>query len=425
MRVRHQLSEPSAFEAFDVSRLRDTLERAVGVPQDRSRWGSNISGRDALVLSFPLAFNQLGTLCQRIETAHKLEDYKDNFDWIDYIKPISDPQLLNQLQALVLTRLGSDDLSRLNLAPPEIVDWDQVAGFRFHYNRPQGPAHSAVTHSDLRLVDYLAGLRQVKDLDTIDAEYLRQKRIFVLDGDGAEQYHWTVWQCLVGEIQLGTETFILDEGEFFEVRRDYLGELNQFINAIPIAVVDLPDTTPTMREGEYNQLASQASDDLILLDRRLVRISNRTTPIEICDLVSRSRQLIHVKRHLGSADLSHLFAQGVVSADLLQTSPEFRTKAADQLSSAASNRAGFGLINTDTFLPSEWEVVYAIAERWSARSMASALPFFSKINLREATSNLRARGFKVAVRQIEARLETKRKASPVSKRGSSASSTST
>src|SRR5262249_49658804 len=140
----------------------------------------------------------------------------------------------------------------------------------------------------------------------------------------------------------------------------------------------------------------------LLLDKRTVTISSRTTPVEICDLLSINRQLIHVKRHLGSSDLSHLFSQGLVSAELLQSSPEFRDATRAKIAEVADGRDGFDFFNGETIRTSEFEVAYAIAERWNGRSIVEALPFFSKVNLRDVAERLRERGFKVTLSQIHA-----------------------
>jgi uncharacterized protein (TIGR04141 family) len=55
-----------------------------------------------------------------------------------------------------------------------------------------------------------------------------------------------------------------------------------------------------------------------------VKVKGKTTPIEICDLLSEEGRFIHVKRKLSSSSLSHLFAQGYVSAELLQENSEYR-----------------------------------------------------------------------------------------------------
>ncbi|MGH9017204.1 MAG: DUF6119 family protein [Acidimicrobiales bacterium] len=59
------------------------------------------------------------------------------------------------------------------------------------------------------------------------------------------QYQWTVWRCLVGEIAVDGHTFVLDEGELFGVRTDYLQELDATIDSIPASGLQLPVSTPT------------------------------------------------------------------------------------------------------------------------------------------------------------------------------------
>jgi uncharacterized protein (TIGR04141 family) len=402
MRTRYQVSDPSDFEVFDINRLRDVVSKATGIPADRSLWGGRIGGGDSLTFGLDIHFSDLGNVCRQVESAHGRDDYKERFDWIDYIQPITDPALLARLEQLVVSRLRAQRLDSLSLAPPEIVDWDRVTAFKYPFDRPQGRAHSAVTHPELRLQDFLAGLQGRGILQAIETADLRSGTIRALDGDGSEQYKWTPWQCLVAELNVGGETYILDEGDFFRVRADYQAELNAAIDGIPSASVRLPPSTALTLEGDYNRLAANSSPELLLLDRKTVRIASHTTPIEVCDLLSRGGHLIHVKRHLGSSDLSHLFAQGLVSAELLQMSREFRQVALGKVEEVALDRAGFALWDEAHFIPSDFEIVYAIAENWRGRTCSAALPFFSKVNLREVATNLRSRGFRVSLNQIQA-----------------------
>lgn len=400
VRSRAQSSSQAEFEVFDVNRLQDVLSKAIGEPADR-RWGSRTSGGDALALNLDLRFQDLGELCRDIERAHAQRDYEEGFAWIDDIQPVTDPGLIGELEELVIDSLRTDELDALDLAPPEIVDWDRVAAFRYHFDRKRRGGGS-VLHPDLRIVDYAAGLRRTGALDTLEAGELRRTRIFAVDGDESEQAKWSVWSCLVGEFKIGAATYLLDEGEFFVVSRDYMGELNGFVNQIPEATLPLPNTTPSTIEGVYNENASVQSSDLLLLDRKTVRLAGRTTPIEICDLLSKSKDLIHVKRHLGSSDLSHLFAQGLVSAELLQSSIEFRTAVRQKILEASGGSNGFNFLTDASITTSDFRVVFAIAARWKGRRLADALPFFSKVNLREVTTNLTSRGFNVALQQISA-----------------------
>lgn len=163
----------------------------------------------------------------------------------------------------------------------------------------------------------------------------------------------------------------------------------------------LPATTVTESEDECNKSVANASDSLLLDKQNVVAVPGKTTPIEVCDLLSSDRHLVHVKRHLSSSTLSHLFAQGVVSAELLQTSPAFREAVAKKVSSTVKGASIFTPLFTTGVQPSEWKVVYAVAADWRGQG-CTRLPFFSKVNLREAYNNLTGRGFTVEFSCVQA-----------------------
>lgn len=401
LRKRQQSSELSDFEVFGVNRLSDVMSKASGVPSNKDWWGTRITGGDSISFERSFQFSDLGDICKTIEEAHSLDDYRERFDWIDYIRPISDPELISKLERELITRLRTRELTNLSLAPPEILDWEHVTRFRFSFDRSRGMSVSDITRFEARLGDWIAGLSAKGLLNELSMDRLRSQYLFAVDGEGAEWKKWPIVKCLVGELVIDKTIFILDEGAFFEVRKDYVKSLDSEIDSIPMSTVNLPDGVTTMVEADYNQLAA-ASDGHLLLDRQTVRISGQSS-VEICDLLSKQKHLIHVKRHLGSSDLSHLFAQGFVSAESLQMSTEFRAKAQEKIEQVSGGDASFAFFGADDIRTSEYEVVYAIVEQWKSRTISSALPFFSKVNLREVNRQLIGRGFRVAMKQIEAK----------------------
>jgi uncharacterized protein (TIGR04141 family) len=110
----------------------------------------------------------------------------------------------------------------------------------------------------------------------------------------------------------------------------------------------------------------------------------------------------------GSSVLSHLFAQGAISADLLVKSPDFREQTVRRIRSVerTAPRADEGEPDrfsrrfTGAFRAADHEVVYAIIGPWEGRSL-TALPFFSKVNLRRHHENLMGMHYKVSYIPVE------------------------
>ena len=127
---------------------------------------------------------------------------------------------------------------------------------------------------------------------------------------------------------------------------------------------------------------------MVTLDGDLASIPGETT-IEICDLFSASRQFIHVKRTTRSKDLSHLLAQGSVSAKLFHQYPDYRQQFRERL--PASMRQ---LIATNNVRPEEYTVVYAIVAP-AHRNYPEELPFFTKVHLLFHTRVIRLMGYNV------------------------------
>jgi uncharacterized protein (TIGR04141 family) len=136
------------------------------------------------------------------------------------------------------------------------------------------------------------------------------------------------------------------------------------------------------------------------------------TPIEICDVATRVKQLIHVKRGTSSSSLTHLFAQEVASAELLHMDPHFREEVAPLLANKSANPdkkimgsgvtkiGDFEWMHGERFEPYAREVVYAIVTKRSSGMRKDELPFFS--NLRMRCNDLRRMGFRYSLALIKA-----------------------
>jgi uncharacterized protein (TIGR04141 family) len=130
IRSRHQATRATVFEGFDVDKLRDLVGGATGKPDD-ARWGRRITGTDALHFEAEGDFSALGKLCRDFAAAHDRNDYRDRFSWLDAIRPVHDPVRLSRVEAYLIERLKAGDITDLDLAPPGVIDWSAVDGFRY------------------------------------------------------------------------------------------------------------------------------------------------------------------------------------------------------------------------------------------------------------------------------------------------------
>lgn len=387
LRSRRQSSRAATFEAFDIDRMRDILTGATGRPGAANSWGFRVTGSDAMSFSSDATFDSLGQICRCIAEAHARTDYRRRFAWVDYIQMVRDPALIDSLRERVAELIRTEQVDDLDLAPPEILDWATIDGFRFHFERN-------FQHPELRLTDFINGLKTRDQLNEVTFPFLRTRHVTVLGGGGDATHHWMIWQCLTGEVLVDNAVYVLDEGDFYLVDRDYLTELDAEINGITETDLAFPSVARGTKEAAFNTEAAEAADRL-LMDRQLVRTSAATTPIEVCDVLTADRKLVHVKRDLGSSDLSHLFAQGFVSADLLHRNRQFREAVRTKIAEL-DHTGTFGFISPDGLVPAQFEVVYVIVTDWRGRSFAQALPFFSKVNLRRVIADLQTHGFQVS-----------------------------
>jgi len=397
MRARRQASRATNFDEFGVDHFRDVLGLASGRPADREAWGTRVSGGDAVYVFLPVDLDGLPGLCRRLLEAHARSDYKTHFDWLDDLQPVNDRDRTAALEQRIVNDLFEGNTDHLELAAPEVLDPTRCRGFIF-----PDDVRAKIVHPDLRLGDLLRSIASHGGTERITAQFLKSRRITAVNGDGRAEYKWPVWRCLVGEYATDAGTVILDEGEFIDVSARYLDALNAFVDHIEEPAIKLPAAGRAMVEADYNAKVIQEVPGCVLLDRRTFTIPGRASAIEICDVLTLDHEFVHVKRHLGSSDLSHLFAQGQVSAEVMQDEPAARKAIRAAIRIASSNDASFDFVPAADIRPSDYTVVFGVIAAWRGRTLSQALPFFSKVNLRGHVIALRQRGFSVAFAQIGA-----------------------
>jgi uncharacterized protein (TIGR04141 family) len=287
--------------------------------------------------------------------------------------------------------LRTKDIDNLHLAVPEPLNWLDVAGFRVSNDKRR---RERELDSDPRVSVYL----ETRPPEDLSLQRLKTDQVEAMraDDDGRKLQGWSIYRCIVFEIERGGELYTLSAGQWYRVSLSFKDEVYAFANSLPRLDVDLPRAAAGSSEGQYIAAAAEAIGALSL-DQKLARRSV-PDPVEICDLLTSDGKLLHLKKRGKSSTLSHLFAQGVTSAELLMQSTEFRAEAREI---ATAGNASFAEVLPATRPErDEFEVGYVVITRSRRQDAPLTLPFFSVVNLRGAARRLQGFGFRVSVAEV-------------------------
>ncbi len=385
-----QASRASGIEAFGLDVSRDIVRAVTGTPRVDIPLHS-VSGSEATIaISARTNFSGLGKLCDTLLALYQKRTYKDHFAWVDNVRRVTDPTTLNELDEKLYRELQREPTRNIHLVPPEPVDWENIRGFA--YTRRRQPIDL-----DLRLESYL----EHTNTASLTVDDLKRDKVFVFSGDDESPTgQWTVYNCLAFETSVDSKSCVLTTGTWFEIDRDFARRIKSTLETIPIATTDLPkvhkrDDGDIEPEGDYNSRVASAEASIALLDKKLARCRSTSSGIELCDLLTRNREFIHVKHKKGgSSTLSHLFAQARISAEALISDEEFRQDVRHILQEIQP--AWQRLIPAAKPDPSEYCVVFAILGTKKPQP-SKELPFFSQLNLARTYESLLSLGFRVAI----------------------------
>jgi uncharacterized protein (TIGR04141 family) len=388
--TKRDVSRESALSAFEIDIERDVIRSLTGSPEDEGL-AKRLSGADALGLNTKRELPELPKLCGELLKAYASTSYrKRGFEFIDHLRRVTNKGEKAELDEVLVKAVneGGDALENLHLAIPQAIDWLAVARIRFTGERPD-----AELHTDPSISAYLR-LRAGKE---INLARLKRDQVQAISAETDEPLgNWSVYKCIVYETRREDRLYVLSAGDWFWIATDYAQRVTDAVAALEPLDLELPECPPGYREDAYNAAAAEATG-CICLDGKFVTKSV-PDPVEICDLLSPDRKLIHVKKRGASSTLSHLFNQGVNSAEWLREDADFRAEARQRAAEIEPQIAE--ALPLDDFEPSDYEVAFVVITR-SKRDSPLTLPFFSLISLKNAARTLRNQGYRVSVKAVQ------------------------
>lgn len=379
---REQAGNQAKLHFFGIDIERDLLKAVTGKPAlSYKKLGSRITGRDQVKFAAEVTPNSVTPYFDMLLEAYQSENYKKgSFAWVDHIGLIKDKTRIEELNESLIQKLLANELEKLWLSVPEIINWDTTYGFK--YFRQRSPSQHDVNASEL--LELLNSEEQ-----TITIDLLKRKKILSVDANGEIIHSWPVIRFIYTEIETPTGHYLLNNEKWYKIDNDYAKSIDSYFDSIPRYPITLPSYADNS-ETAYNARVANSDHNICLLDRKNIKISTTASPVEPCDLLYCPDTLIHIKRYGGSSVLSHLFNQGLVSGELLKREPEFKKELIKKLGDDVDKT------NLKTKNP-PLKIVYGIISEYDH---PLSLPFFSKVSLKHAVSRLKALEYQVEIAQI-------------------------
>lgn len=376
-RQRTQLPVESELTFFDFDRDLSILRSLTGkVRQEHKDLFRHATGSSNLRINSEVAADGLASLCERLLSLYQSEQYRTAFPNIQNIVPVGDPTQVHALNSRLLEAFLARNPD-LNITVPEIINYRDNLFVSF-----AGVGSSRI-YEDVfigRYYDYLDS--HATDIAAMGVEDLRRHALILTDENGNGRDRYSIFRSLVFDTTLEGargETFHLSEGNWYRVDDAYIARLSTYLDPLFEESDLLPYNHPN--EGAYNAAVAAADATIACLDKMDFSPDGQTA-VEPCDLLADRDGVAvfyHVKISTLSAQLSHLFNQGVNAIELLRLEP----RAVDRLNLLI--RKVLGPNEAERLITlvraGKYRLVYGIVTRKDPAIRSLNLPLFSRISL--------------------------------------------
>ncbi|MCX8666292.1 TIGR04141 family sporadically distributed protein [Acetobacteraceae bacterium B3987] len=390
-RSREQVSKEGHLHEFGVDIEQDLLNSITASidkkfldevkTKTKINLSKTVSGRDTIMLSGDINIGNIKSILPLIISKF-LEETIEYFEWVNNVKEIRSKNREDELKNELIKKIEKKNYSNISLVPPSIIEWSDVKCFRYVKKKSKD-----IDSLDARSLFELFS----KDRNEIE-EVFKKNIITISSSMDCINNKWNIYKCIYTEISINDSIYILSAGKWYEIKPSFIEKIDEDITRIYNDNTDyIPYNCQNYdNEQDYNEALAKHLGNAHCLDAKNIIHGGGHSRIEFCDIYT-DNKMIHVKRFTSSAQMSHLFSQGRVSAELLLNDSEFRQKVLD----------GLKKLNAPTSLskskpnPRDYKIVFAIIGKEIKK-----LPLFSKITLRNTYNQLSNYGFTVLTKTI-------------------------
>lgn len=316
--IDRQLSKPS--DAFSFGLIESEFLQYISAHLE-SDSNVTLQGKDNLTIKIigdnKLSWKKLMAYSKTFISEYKNKKYRNLFPNYPNLQDVS-LEKVNELDSILIDNLSAENYNRIHLAIPEFIANDQFSFSYTNYFKRQNKVYSHIDIKDLKSDNVL-------DFNELKIEDIKNKNVYPFSHDEdkiLEYKKWNLYTCIVAEVLLGEEYFILSGGEWKKVDNEFYNAVTNFIDNI-LQISSIPDQYHDInifddkrkqnREDIFNNEYCKLNNNAILFDQSKLRIGQGPKDKEFCDIFEckdgELAQIIHVKKYSGSSSLNYLFSQ--------------------------------------------------------------------------------------------------------------------
>jgi len=249
---RTQMSRGQRLHAFDLNSDTDWVRVVSGHTNDK-RLGKTLAGSDSLSVQVDCELPELPERCKRLLELHASDAYKESFEFIDHLQPLSKrTAVVGELDAELERLFADPDLSApLGVALPEVEVADVDSPFKLVGDRRSYLVDELTLAAIRPLLDESPGLRS------------DQIKVCRVDENGDVGAKRTLRQYLTAEITRPDGVYLHAMAQWFRADADYVMRVREQVRKLDDISADaagcpfLPpyDSVAHKDEGAYNEAA--------------------------------------------------------------------------------------------------------------------------------------------------------------------------
>lgn len=377
-----QMPKASNINEFGFDLDRDLIMNVTGKCDDEVFEKANLIGGDIFSILIERNIDNIDEFLIYCYKKYKEDKYKENFEWIDNIKEVKAKSEKEELDKILIEYINNSKFDCVWMSIPEVINWELVKGFSY--------TNEDILYDDIFIEKFIESIRN--DLDNI--EQIKRRKIRMFDIEDKEINKWSAYRCINAEIQYNQKSYCLNNGKWYHINKDFSNKIEAEYNNISLSDLSFIDYSQEIKdEDEYNEKLTDSMDGYLIHKIGEIPFGGGTgNRIELCDVMTKNNELIHIKKNGGSAYLSHLFNQAAVSAELLLDS-SFRKEVNEKLEENKFEKK----FSTD-FNATNYTIVIGIINKYHEER--PKIPFFSKVSLGYTIKRMRNFGYKVEIKNI-------------------------